>query len=250
MRHRAVIVTFALALLRISSGCNATPYGEAPEPRPKKTTGETLPPRGDDRVEPTLPVIDAGPGPFERPTDAGVDTPARACPGTYRGPYSWKPPPPPSSACTTSDIGFFEGLINDEDATAQTVEAAMRSRNVACASCIFSVETDVTWGFYVYYDAEKTDAFANWGACYANAPGGSEACGRVVQDWFDCMWEVCGDCETEAARNDCWEDARNDPNKCNRFDFTLACNGNLQALDAACATVAQALTVTCGGGGR
>lgn len=261
MRLAVVTIMFTLSLLELSSGCRVPVYDAEPEPKkPKQTKGETLPSRSAGPSGVSLPALDAGSGAFDtpgsgvfdrpndRPADAGTDAPARACPGTYRGPYMWKPPPAPWDACTTSDIGFFEGLISAKDAKPETVEAAMRGRNVACASCIFSVETDATWGPYVY-DAKKTYVIRNVGACYASAPGGSEACGQAVQEWYNCMWDVCGGCGTEAAMNECWEQATTDPNKCNRFDFVTACNGNLPALDAQCWPVNGALTVTCGAGG-
>jgi hypothetical protein len=249
MRFGASTAIFVLALLQFSSGCRTAPYGEEPEPKkPKKTTGASLPSRDAGPSGPALPVLDAGTGAFERPNDAGPDASAGPCPGPYQGPYLWKAPPAPSSACSTSDIGFFEGLITAKDANPQDVENALRRRNATCASCVFSVETDSTWGPYVF-DAQKTFAIYNMGACYANAPGGSEACGHVAQQWFDCMWDVCRFCGTEAEMNECWLDARSDPNKCNRFDFETACNGNLLSIDAACGTISQVLTVTCGADG-
>lgn len=153
------------------------------------------------------------------------------------------PKAPAKGACSTSDIGYYEGLLAVKDQTFGGLQKALKARNEACATCVFSGYDDATWGPVVMLTDDT--GFYNWGSCYANAPSGSASCAAPVQQWFSCLDDACGACTTESEYDACYAKATKDPAQCGSVAFD-ACGSNLEPLNAACDTIAKAIAYACG----
>jgi hypothetical protein len=94
------------------------------------------------------------------------------------------------------------------------------------------------------------DAFVNFGACFATAPGGSVACGRAVQQVEICLDVVCdrGVCGTDSAVQKCVQQSLKAPSSCGKYDVATACP-NLASLGNVCGTAFDAIRVACGASG-
>lgn len=260
VRRYSLGIASSLLLAAALDGCSNKPYGEnnaavddVVAPRRDAGSGGSddggspSPPVED--KPPTTPTVDGGVGGLPKPSDAGVGP----CPNPEGKMISflWKAPPvkiapPTTPPCSAGDIGYVEGLINASAATYQSIETAMRSRNVACAACLFNIQDDSQWGPFVYYTADKTKgAFYNNGACYARVSG-STACGDEIQQYFYCLEEVCSFCGTDAERIACEDTAKKDTKKCGRFDFASCPESFTQLNDVCYTTWEKALTAVCG----
>lgn len=269
MRRAALLGIFALGLTGVFAIACAPSYGEAdPSPAAGGTDSDTyktnLPtdpsakakPPTKNTTSPTTSTTSDGGGsaPPKTPGSGGNDSQTDA--GTVNldgGACSKDPSPggyiihPPTAkatgACSTADIGYYEGLLAVKDQTFGGIQKALNDRNPACAKCAFAKYEDPTWSPIVMLSAEG--GFYNWGSCYANSPGGSPACAAQVQQWFSCLDDACGDCLSDAEYNACIDQASNDNTKCGGMRFD-ACGTNLDQLNLACDSIAKAITVSCG----
>lgn len=147
-------------------------------------------------------------------------------------------------------MAFFDQQAQVPNQTFTALETAMKGQSAACAACIFGHDTDPAWRPIVYVGAGG-GAFFNYGACFARAAGGSNACGAALERTELCLDAVCSvdDCGSDAAAKTCAQGAAANPASCGKYDPPTACGGaaNLQALDAKCATALDAIKVMCGG---
>lgn len=199
---------------------------------------------GADAREPTRP-----------PPRPNGDAPSPICPS----PASAEVPPYRTARERRQDcragIGAYIEQYIDATATAtfKSLEEAIASDAAvggqACARCIFSNENNATWGPIVYRgDGSTGDAFFNYGACFERAPGGSAACGKVVQAVEACFADVCSpeDCATENAVSRCIEETLQDTEKgCGRFDAAAGCGNALDQLNSTCSTPIAVIEVMC-----
>jgi hypothetical protein len=151
-------------------------------------------------------------------------------------------------ACSASDLAAF--ATNFTGATAYS--DLIKGLPAACASCILGKESDATWSFVVTDGAGQV-GFLNYGACYARATGGSDACGKAVQYSEFCTSASCADCASAAESMACESDTATQTGCAAQFgsDIQTTCGtdqAKLKALDDACGTATHAAGVLCGGG--
>lgn len=100
------------------------------------------------------------------------------------------------------------------------------------------------------YVDDAGGAFANWGACFEKAPGGSAACGEAIEKGDICASSRCAVdpaiCEDETASDACVQTVFADETSCGQYDPTTACPDFNQA-DTACSDMVAAVRIVCGG---
>jgi hypothetical protein len=176
----------------------------------------------------------------------GVPAYGNPCMGT--GPTTipeWKPPTPAPDSCSPNDIDAITTKFNDAMATMTDVYNAV---STTCQKCLFSDQTSASWQPLVWQPNMATgggNAFVNFGACYAVAPGGSAACGKGVSDDQFCLDSVCSancsgqGCVAAAQMGGCMTQAN---------EVTTGCGSAQSALDATCGKLLDAINVVCGSG--
>ena len=172
------------------------------------------------------------------------------CPGpTPASDPPWKSPRPVATACTAGDIAFIDQSAQQAGTTFATLQAGLTAQNAACAACVFSNETDAAWGPIVYAAGGGGGAFFNYGACFARAPGGSDACGKAIPQSEFCLDEVCSaeDCGSESATNACIQTSLQSAASCGKYDVNTACGAALQPLSQTCQSGIEVIRVMCGG---
>jgi hypothetical protein len=160
----------------------------------------------------------------------------------------WKPPPAKQTVCSAADITAFEA--NFKGATKYS--DLIKGLPAACGSCIMGKEDDATWNFVVT-DAAGDLGFFNYGACYARAAGGSDACGKAVQYSEFCINASCNGCASASESSACQQDTATQTACSTNFaaDIQAGCGtdqAKLKALDDACGKATLAVGVLCGGG--
>lgn len=158
----------------------------------------------------------------------------------------WNPPGPAQTVCSAADLSFLEQQAQDPNATMPFLEAALHERNPDCAQCVFTHESDSRWGPLVYVGTTG-DAFVNWGACFARAANGTDACGQAFQNAHTCSLDVCSGCTTDADLNNCYSTSFADPATCGQYDPTGTCGPSYAAIDQSCLDVFSVIRVVCGG---
>ena len=179
----------------------------------------------------------------------GEDGGGGECPGAFPGDNEYKTPAQADiTKCDATDIKFMEDEIAAGRSKFVELEAAMKARKAACAACIFTKEGDSAWGPIVYVGTSG-GALQYYGACFARAPGGSEACGTAVQATFDCLDAVCAEdaCGGESAVSACTKAALADKTSCGKYDLGTKCP-NLQSLFDYCEKFTGVISVMCGPG--
>jgi hypothetical protein len=198
------------------------------------TDGPIVLPDGsvDGSVPDSGPIGDGGVCPGAPPTFADLEASG-----------GWKAPPAAATvgACSPANITQFQTNLG----TAQTYNDLKTSLPAGCVSCIFSLETSATWSFVVT-DAAGTNGFMNYGACYARATTGTDACGKAIQYNDFCLSSSCSACATDPEYATCTGGKQCDANF--GAAITSGCPANPAALDAACATSDKAINVLCGTG--
>jgi hypothetical protein len=162
----------------------------------------------------------------------------------------WKPPPAAQTVCSASDITAFEASLKG----APSYSDLIKGLPAACGACILGKEGGATWPFIVVDDTDPKLGFLNYGACYARAGGGSDACGKAVQYSKFCINAACSDCVSPAEKTACQSDTATQQACSASFaaDIQAGCGADqakLKALDDACGTATLAVGVLCGGGG-
>jgi hypothetical protein len=173
------------------------------------------------------------------------------CPGTaptvadLDAAGGWNPPPPLNrTACSLANITTFQNNFS----TALTWNDLVKNLPTTCAQCLLSKESDTQWKLIVT-DATGQAGFLNYGACYARAPYGSDACGKAVQYDEFCLSVSCSSCP-DAQYSSCLS-ASSTVSACTA-NFSAAIQtgcgtdaAKLQALDASCGSAASAAKVLC-----
>lgn len=254
------VFAMSLSLMGLFAVACAPTYGEAePTPGPSSsadTYKEKLP--TDPKAKPATNTAggsintnsDAGSSPPKTPggggqSDAAIPLDGGACAKapSPTGYVVHDATPQSIGACSTSDIGYYEGLLAVKDQTFGGIQKALQERNELCANCVFSKYEDDTWTPVVMLSADA--GFYNWGSCYANSPGGSRKCAEQVQQWFSCLDDACGDCVSDAEYDACIDKASVDLAQCGALEFDK-CGKNLDQLNDACDSIAKAIAVSCG----
>jgi hypothetical protein len=198
----------------------------------------------DSGLDASKPKVDAAPL-----SDGGV------CPGVaptftdLEGAGGWNPPGAVQiGACSPANITQFHNNF----ATANTYNDLKTGLPASCSACIFSTETSTNWSFVVT-DATGTNGFFNYGACYARAQFGSNACGKAVQYSEFCINSSCAECTTDTANAACTKGTQAQQACSNNFagQVQAGCGTNqtqLQALDTSCGVAVDAVDVLCGTG--
>lgn len=194
------------------------------------------------------PVADAGPS--APPTDSGAATDGATiatCPGETpipEGALPWKPPPPPQPGkCTSEDITFVRNFIRDQpQSSPEALEDALEARNPGCRACVFTDAALPTWG-----PAPKADGkllTINIGACYAVLTA-STACGKAVQQEFDCEILACTDVDGDG-KSDCTSAIEQDACR-SLAQKGNACKATFAAVKPACVGADPSVDKNCGG---
>ncbi|MDB4995551.1 MAG: hypothetical protein JWM74_2983 [Myxococcaceae bacterium] len=148
--------------------------------------------------------------------------------------------------CSASDIAAFDANFKG----ASNYSDLIKGLSPVCGSCILGREADATWTFVVTDDKGEL-GFFNYGACYARAAGGSDACGKAVQYSKFCINASCADCAFGPESSACEADTATQTACSALFagDIQTGCgtdSGKLKALDDACGTPSHAVGVLCG----
>jgi hypothetical protein len=223
--------TMLAAVALSSGGCSST----------TTTTETTDGATGDAKVKPATDGGDSGATtescPGAAPTKADLDQSG-----------GWKPPPAKQNVCSAADITAFEANFKG----AANYSDLIKGLPAACGSCILGKEADATWNFVVTDDKGEL-GFFNYGACYARAAGGSDACGKAVQYSEFCINASCSDCASASESSACQSDTATQTACSTNFaaDIQAGCGtdqAKLKALDDACGKATLAVGVLCGGG--
>jgi len=150
-------------------------------------------------------------------------------------------------SCTASDIAFIQAQTSNPSLTVDQLETALKARSAACSACVFTNDTDARFGPVVYTKG-RTDAFVNTGACFATTPGGSDTCGRALQQTELCLRAVCDvtTCGGKTAADACVKKVIQDKSTCGKYELAAQCP-NLQTLASSCETVVDIIRAACGG---
>jgi len=137
----------------------------------------------------------------------------------------WKPPTTPQPGkCNDADIAATQTyLATNPSASNADFENFVKNRDPVCHDCIFGDADGQTWP-PAPVRAGKVVTF-NVGACFALV-GGSQQCGRAIQNAWDCGFAACERCTSADALNTCRAKAR-----------TGACAGFEQAARSTCGAV-------------
>ncbi len=162
----------------------------------------------------------------------------------------FKPAAAQQTVCNAADLTFISQQAMNPNLTFAQLETALKARNAACGACVFTKETDASWGPLVYV-GNAGDGFVNWSACLTYAAGGSAACGAKLHQAESCFAEVCSvdACGSEAAADACVQTAFQNQAGCGRYDYVTACGGeaNLDTLFNVCGTYLDVIAKSCGG---
>jgi hypothetical protein len=221
----------ALFAVALSGGCSST------------TTTNNTDPVGD--ATPDVKKVGDGGG---NQTDGDV---VGNCPGDAPAKAdlpAWKPPPAKQDVCTAADITKFESNFKG----AKLFSDLIVGIPTACGACIMGKEDDATWPLVVTDDKGEL-GFMNFGACYARATNGSDACGEALQLNQFCLNAACSDC-ADSEQQACEDDDATGQACAANFgaDIKAGCgtdSAKLKTLDAQCGKATLAVGVLCGGGG-
>jgi hypothetical protein len=221
-----------------------------------KDTGTTLTDSSIGLKDGSIVVIpDSGIDGSKPKVDASALADGGVCPGVaptftdLEGAGGWNPPGAVQiGACSQANITQFHNNF----ATANTYNDLKTGLPASCSACIFSTETSANWSFVVT-DATGTNGFFNYGACYARAQFGSNACGKAVQYSEFCINSSCAECATDTANSACTQGTQAQQACSANFagQIQAGCGTNqtqLQALDTSCETAVKSVNVLCGTG--
>lgn len=184
------------------------------------------------------------------PTDSGsgqdssIPKASTTCPATAPTSYPpYKSPPSRPKPCTTQDVQAF---VDNERQAFDLQKSKMMARNAACAACVFTTESDATWGPITHTNDDRV--FNAFGYCYRMA-GASEACGQAAHELEWCLQKACNVCSAGLSLTECRNKVNGVGGDCNaRLNTTVdACKGFGTIVNVTCATSAQVVGVMCGG---
>lgn len=190
---------------------------------------------GDDDDASTQPAEDAG--------DGGRPVASTECPGTPPAAGSYPPWVSPSARARPCKSADLDSFLANEARPYDEQRATMAARNSACASCVFTEQSQV-WGPIVHLDDGRI--FHGFAICYRLA-GASEACAKAAHALEWCSEKVCNVCSSGLTMADCQARART--NDCQQFadDTIAACQSFGTILNSTCARSGNVVSVICGG---
>lgn len=156
----------------------------------------------------------------------------------------WKAPAASQQVCQPADLQKLSDAAQTATSWQQIVDA-VKAQNAACATCIFTPVEGTNWGPIVMLNGGQ-DAFINWSACFARAPGASDACGETFFQQNECGASMCQSCTDDQSLQTCYGEAVSDVAKCGQYDVETACNG-FATVNAACPDVFASIGFNCGG---
>jgi hypothetical protein len=218
----AAIGGVAVACSSLSVACSAEDGGVVVPKKPQADASTAMP-------APTVPSQTSCPG--------AVDLSAVP---------AWKVPSPVApGACSTNDLAILAAQIENSNTTWTAVYDAIPS--ASCRGCVFSKRDDPNWQVAVWDpDMASGIAFVNYGACFALAPGGSDACGAAIQDDQFCVEAACA--QTCTDQQGCVSEASMGVCAAQDGAITTSCGTQLTQLNAACGQFIDAVKLVCGGG--
>lgn len=160
----------------------------------------------------------------------------------------WKPAADINPVCTQADLTLINTKAQQQGTTFKSLETDLAAQNAACATCVFTKENDAAWGPIVYAgDGSSGGAFFNYGSCFSKAPGGSDDCGKAIQQSEFCLDAVCTEeeCGSENALTACIQSSLQDTASCGKYPVQTACGQSLQALSQTCRTGLDVIRVMC-----
>jgi hypothetical protein len=194
---------------------------------------------------PPYPGYDASPPTPYPDYDSG---PSTGCPGPVDPSeiFPWKAPAPNTQgSCSESDLSALKTQINDPNASFQSVYDAL---SAPCQGCVFSSQSDPNWQPIVWSpDKASGNAFVNYGACFAVAPGGTFACGKGVEDNELCIEAACP-YDTCMDQQGCAQSAEGSMCAVYNKETISGCGNAIDQLSNACNDFVNEIRIVCGGG--
>jgi hypothetical protein len=249
MRYRkfsALAVSTGILVMTTTGGCSGTSMVVQTMKDAATDDGGTV-------IDSSASITDAGV--VEPKTDASSFGDGGGCPGPpptfadLEASGGWKPPGAVMvGACSAADITQFGNNFG----AAKTYDDLKAGLPASCTACIFSVEASATWGFTVT-DGTGQFGFFNYGACFARAQFGSDACGKAVQYSEFCINRSCSGCGSPSAASACQRDTATQQACSANFAAAIQAGcgtdqAKLKALDDACGKATLAANVLCGTG--
>lgn len=195
---------------------------------------------------------DSGPTPLKDANTADRTTPPEedAGPGTCPSPdpvaasaLPWAPPTPTqANKCQEQDIAAMEQYIKDNPQTTnEAFEQFVKTMDATCHSCVFTDANNPTWGPIPTSNGKL--ATINIGACFALV--GNEACGKAIQNEFDCEFVACAACADSNSFKACRPKAQKGACKPFVQETQKACQGTPPTIDDVCGSVFKSMRVQC-----
>ncbi len=170
-------------------------------------------------VEPDASWVDDGVVPA-LPEDAGADVDASTCPlevvDLPSGTWMPRKPPRDATACGAGETGTV--ITSCEFAKSQC--ASLAASYVPCFYCIYSRETEATYGMRTFVAAAQRERINYRG--YVLRTGGTAACGERLEDYAACLDAACA-CASEGRRAACVTRAKT--GACKNIAVGTACIG-------------------------
>ncbi len=155
---------------------------------------------------------------------------------------AWKPPTKPQAGiCKDADItAMKEYLAANPKASNEDFENFVKNRSPDCHDCVFGDADGPTWP-PAPVRAGKVVTF-NVGACYALVTG-HDACGKAVQNAWDCEFQACALCLSPNDLDSCRSRARMGTCLSYATKTNTDCPG--PSVDGICGTPFDSIRVQC-----
>jgi len=192
----ASVTALAGAIVVVETGC----LGDPPvAPSSKDAGGSGSDGGGTAGHGDGAPALDGGTA-----TDGGVPPDGAAaakCPSTApidATKFAYKPAAAPSTSCTSAEIDDLATFVATYK-TATHADAKFSVTNTTCRACLYTLDTDATWGPFVE-DAAGKLVLVNTAACI-EAKSGHLACGEAYHRFERCLEEACVGCSAPTTQN-------------------------------------------------
>ena len=224
--HRVAFVATALAVC--VGACSS------PAPAGNDSSYVALPTRATPAAGDTAPPTKEDSAPLDAGTSDPTPSPSTTCPAAPPTVYPpWHSPTTHGRPCTADDLTAY---LANESHPFDAQKSAMAARNPSCASCVFTKESDTSWGPVTKTSDGRN--FVDFGLCYAYA-GASDGCGSSAHTLEWCIQKVCNVCL----------DGQN-PTDCKNGAIAGACKSSYDATISSCSAFGDIVNTTCGGSGN
>jgi len=146
----------------------------------------------------------------------------------------WAPPTPTQvGKCSAADITALDNYLDTHPAaTWADWDTFLKGQNLNCRNCLVADgDTATTWAPFVTSAGDLAEI--NIGGCYALASG-IPACGKSVQNLFDCRFEACADCADQTSLSTCLQAASTGACKAIADTVSVNCAGAPANIDDVC----------------